>query len=188
MNANFGDVPLGMDMLKQFWAQAAAGATTPNADATSSAASAPSVTPALHTALSQYLTPTMDVAELDRRMGDLKTVLHWMEMNTQLLRSNLHALELQRNTIATIQSMMGGVASATKNDTNDTNKAGVQKEGAHANPTAPWMTAWQQVMQQSAQAMSATPAETKPVAAAKKPAAKKTLASKASTAKSSKTK
>ena len=113
------------------------------------------------------MSPTFDVVELDRRMADLKTVLHWMEINTGLLRSNLHALELQRNTIATLQNMMSQAAGSPQAAT----VAGDSKPEA-ANPAAPWMAAWQQMM-----SASANLANTKhTIAPAKSPSAKRKTA------------
>ena len=50
--------------------------------------------------------PTFDVAELDKRIGDMRTVLQFMDMNTNMLRQSLQALEVQRNTVAALHSMM----------------------------------------------------------------------------------
>ena len=159
-------LPLGMDMLKQFWSSAA----VPSANAGAAATVSPfppispamspftqTTTPALGDALTQYMMPTLDVAELDRRMADLKTVLQWMELNTNLLRGNLHTLELQRNTIATIAGMMAHPsvnAQTTKVQTTDAQAAG-SKDNTESKSTepaaAPWLAAWQQMMQQGAE-------------------------------------
>lgn len=57
--------------------------------------------------------PTMDVAELDRRVQDLKAVEQWLGMNLNMLRSTIQTMEVQRGTIAALQafgSMVGDVA------------------------------------------------------------------------------
>ena len=184
-------LPLGMDMLKQFWSSAAVPSANVGAAATVSPfppispAMSPftqTTTPALGDALTQYMMPTLDVAELDRRMADLKTVLQWMELNTNLLRGNLHTLELQRNTIATIAGMMAQPSAhvqTTKAKATDA-QATDSKGAKNSEPAAaPWLAAWQQMMQQgtelaksnlaSAHASAASASGSKP-AKAKAPA------------------
>lgn len=153
---SFEQFPQGMDFLKQFWAHGA------NAPASNPAASP---TPALQQVMGQYLMPTFDLDELDKRMTDLRTVLQFMELNTNMLRQSLQALEVQRNTLATLKSMSQPKTEATKEDA--------------SNPSAPWMAAWQGMMQNAqatvaAATKAATPAApTAKKAAAKAPAAKK---------------
>ena len=48
--------------------------------------------------------PTMDVEELDKRIADLKAVEQWLNVNQSMLRGTIQGLEVQRNTIATIQA------------------------------------------------------------------------------------
>jgi hypothetical protein len=50
-------------------------------------------------------TPTLSVDELDKKINDLKAVEAWLNLNTTMLRSSIQALEVQRNTIATLKSM-----------------------------------------------------------------------------------
>lgn len=49
------------------------------------------------------MTPTIDPAELDKRIADLKTVEQWLVLNLNLLRGSIQALELQRATLASLQ-------------------------------------------------------------------------------------
>ncbi|MFT4102415.1 MAG: hypothetical protein QM674_15520 [Burkholderiaceae bacterium] len=46
--------------------------------------------------------PTLDLAELDRRITDLKAVEQWLNLNQNLLRNTIQGLEIQRGTIATV--------------------------------------------------------------------------------------
>jgi hypothetical protein len=158
---SFDQFPQGMDFLKQFWAH---GANAPTANP------AASPTPALQQVMGQYLMPTFDLEELDKRMTDLRTVLQFMELNTNMLRQSLQALEVQRNTLATLKSMSQPKTEAAKDDA--------------SNPSAPWMAAWQGMMQnaQATVAAAAKAAETTMPAApaAKKAAAKAPAAKKAS--------
>jgi hypothetical protein len=113
--------PQGMDFLKQFWAQGAGAAASAQA----------SPTPAFQQAMGQYLLPTMDLPELDKRISDLRTVVQFMELNTAMLRQSLNALEVQRNTIATLQSMSQSSHPQT------------------ADPAAGWFDAWQNLIKQN---------------------------------------
>ncbi len=68
--------------------------------------------------LPSALAPTVDIAELDKKITDLKAVEQWLEVNQNLLRSSIQTLEVQRNTIAAVQAF-----GDTLKDTNQTTKA-----------------------------------------------------------------
>lgn len=51
------------------------------------------------------VTPTVSVDELDKKIKDLKTVESWLNVNMNMLRGTIQALEVQRATIATLKSM-----------------------------------------------------------------------------------
>ncbi|MCX7901887.1 MAG: hypothetical protein N2483_06295 [Burkholderiaceae bacterium] len=53
------------------------------------------------------LAPTLDVAELDKRIADLRAVEQWLALNANMLRATIQTLEVQRNTIATLKSFSG---------------------------------------------------------------------------------
>jgi len=55
--------------------------------------------------LPSMLMPTLDPKELDKRINDLKTVAHWLDMNRTLLQSTIQTLEMQRNAIVALQAM-----------------------------------------------------------------------------------
>ncbi len=55
--------------------------------------------------MGQWVAPTLDPAELDKRIGELKTVQFWLEQNAKLLGSTIQAMEVQRMTLATLQTM-----------------------------------------------------------------------------------
>ncbi len=54
-----------------------------------------------------FVVPTVDLEELDKRITDLKAVESWLAINSNMLRATIQSLEVQRNTIATIQSIGG---------------------------------------------------------------------------------
>ena len=53
----------------------------------------------------QWVAPTLDPEELDKRIQELKTVQFWLEQNARLLATTIQALEVQRMTLSTLQSM-----------------------------------------------------------------------------------
>jgi hypothetical protein len=55
--------------------------------------------------LPSMLMPTFDPKELEKRIGDLKTVEHWLDMNRALLHTTIQTLEMQRNAVIALQSM-----------------------------------------------------------------------------------
>lgn len=102
-----GTVSDSLQLMKRVWG--ATGMPTP-AGMMQFAAGLPGALPSM-------ITPTLDVAELDKRIADLRAVEQWLNLNAQLLRTSIQTLEVQRNTIATLKSIGGAVitpASAEK--------------------------------------------------------------------------
>ncbi|MEO0047670.1 MAG: hypothetical protein RLZZ410_629 [Pseudomonadota bacterium] len=48
--------------------------------------------------------PTLNIEELDKRIQDLKSVENWLQLNMSVLRSTIQGLEVQRATLAALQS------------------------------------------------------------------------------------
>ena len=57
-----------------------------------------------------WIAPTLDPKELDKRIEQLKTVQFWLEQNTRMLQTTIQALEVQRMTLSTLESMNVPVA------------------------------------------------------------------------------
>ncbi|MFN9193051.1 MAG: PhaM family polyhydroxyalkanoate granule multifunctional regulatory protein [Pseudomonadota bacterium] len=55
--------------------------------------------------MGQWVAPTLDPKELERRIEELRTVQFWLEQNARLLGTTIQALEVQRMTLATLQTM-----------------------------------------------------------------------------------
>jgi hypothetical protein len=55
--------------------------------------------------MGQWIAPTLDPAELEKRIGELKTVQFWLEQNARLLGATIQAMEVQRMTLSTLQTM-----------------------------------------------------------------------------------
>ena len=62
------------------------------------------------------MSPTTDLNELDKRIADLKAVEQWLNINLSMLRTTIHGLEVQRGTIATIQSFGASFGLSAAND------------------------------------------------------------------------
>src|SRR3546814_13353652 len=56
--------------------------------------------------------PPMNLEDLERRIGELRTVESWLRMNLSMLSSAIQGLEVQRATIATLRSFVGSGASS----------------------------------------------------------------------------
>jgi hypothetical protein len=56
-------------------------------------------------AMNQWIAPTLDPDELDKRIGELRTVQFWLEQNAKMIGVTIQALEVQRMTLATLRTM-----------------------------------------------------------------------------------
>ncbi|URI10013.1 hypothetical protein MW290_31250 [Aquincola tertiaricarbonis] len=55
--------------------------------------------------IGQWVAPTLDPAELTKRIDELKTVQFWLEQNARMLAATIQALEVQRMTLSTLKTM-----------------------------------------------------------------------------------
>lgn len=55
--------------------------------------------------MSQWIAPTLSPEEIDKRIEELRTVQFWLEQNAKLLGTTIQALEVQRMTLSTLQTM-----------------------------------------------------------------------------------
>jgi hypothetical protein len=51
-----------------------------------------------------FMMPTLDVAEIDKRIADLKAVENWLNVNLSMLRMAIQGMEMQRATLAAMKS------------------------------------------------------------------------------------
>jgi hypothetical protein len=56
-------------------------------------------------AMGQWIAPTLDPEELDKRISELRTVQFWLEQNARMLGATIQALEVQRMTLTTLKTM-----------------------------------------------------------------------------------
>lgn len=55
--------------------------------------------------MSSWVTPTVSVEELEKRITELKAVQFWLEQNSRALTATIQALEVQKMTLATLKGM-----------------------------------------------------------------------------------
>jgi len=80
--------------------------------------------------LGNWVAPTLNVEELDKRIEELKAVQFWLDQNATALKATIQALEVQKMTLATLKGMnfnMGDVANAFKLKVADSVAGGVQR-------------------------------------------------------------
>ena len=113
--ANFGKLVPGFDFLQNLAKQAS----------TSASQSIPQLPN-----LGNWVAPTLNVEELDKRIQELKSVQFWLDQNAAALKATIQALEVQKMTLATLKGMnfnMGDVANAFKLKVADSVSGGAQK-------------------------------------------------------------
>lgn len=71
---------------------------------TRQAGSAAKAIPAMPS-LGNWVAPTLNVEELDKRIQELKAVQFWLDQNATALKATIQALEVQKMTLATLKSM-----------------------------------------------------------------------------------
>ena len=89
--------------------------------------------------LGNWVAPTLNVEELDKRIDELKNVHFWLEQNSRALAATIQALEVQKMTLATLKGMnfnIGDMANALKLKAADSVYSGVQKATEKATETA----------------------------------------------------
>ena len=112
---DFGKLVPGFDFLQNLAKQAAGSATQ----------SIPQLPN-----LGNWIAPTLNVEELDKRIQELKAVQFWLDQNAAALKATIQALEVQKMTLATLKGMnfnMGDVANAFKLKVADSVAGGVQR-------------------------------------------------------------
>jgi type II secretory pathway component GspD/PulD (secretin) len=89
--------------------------------------------------LSNWIAPTLNVEELDKRIQELKAVHFWLDQNSKALGATVQALEVQKMTLATLKGMnfnIGDMANAFKLKAADSVYSGVHRVTETAASTA----------------------------------------------------
>ncbi len=116
--------------------------------------------------LSNWIAPTLNVEELDKRIQELKAVHFWLDQNSKALGATVQALEVQKMTLATLKGMnfnMGDVANAFKLKAADTVASSVQKVTEKASAASKTISEMAAEVEEAAEKAAAV---AKPVAAA----------------------
>jgi hypothetical protein len=93
--------------------------------------------------LGNWVAPTLNVDELEKRIEELKAVHFWLEQNSRALGATIQALEVQKMTLSTLKGMnfnIGDVANALKLRAAESVHTGVQRVTERAASTAKTIT------------------------------------------------
>ncbi len=89
--------------------------------------------------LGNWVAPTLNVEELEKRIEEIKQVHFWLEQNSRALGATIQALEVQKMTLSTLKGMnfnIGDMANALKLKAADSVYTGVQRVTERASSTA----------------------------------------------------
>ena len=64
--------------------------------------------------MASWVAPTLSIEDIDKRIQELKSVLFWLEQNTSALKATIQAMEVQKMTLTTLQSMNVNMADLAK--------------------------------------------------------------------------
>jgi hypothetical protein len=90
--------------------------------------------------IGQWVAPTLDPAEIEKRIEELKTVQFWLEQNARMLGATIQALEVQRMTLSTLQTMNVQMADLRDSLTIRLPES-TRRMAAAAEPAAAWAAA-----------------------------------------------
>lgn len=137
MAGNFQDAARWFN---QLWAAG----TDPTAAARAAAGAFPSM-----------MMPTLDVNELEKRIADLRSVEHWLELNLSLLRTTIQGLDMQRNTLMAWQGLgaaaTGAASASAPGGATGANPFAAAAGGAAEHPAFQPAMWWNALQQQFAQ-------------------------------------
>lgn len=80
----------------------------------------------------QWVAPTLNPEELEKRIEELRTVQFWLEQNARMLGATIQALEVQRMTLSTLKTM-----NVSFGDLTESLKIRLPEDGAAAPASAP---------------------------------------------------
>lgn len=106
------------------------------------------------------VTPTLDVAEIEKKVADLKAVENWLKMNLSMLQMTIQGLEMQCVTLNAVRAMgqmaggYGAAAAAAEGGQSAVPLAGVGSDTLKQAAMWPW-TLLQQMQEQMQQAAAA---------------------------------
>jgi hypothetical protein len=116
--------------------------------------------------LANWVSPSLNVEELEKRIEELRAVHFWLEQNSRALGATIQALEVQKMTLATLKGMnfnIGDVANAFKLKAADSVASGVQMATERASATAAAATAAAKSVGSKAKPAAASPSLVDPL-------------------------
>ncbi|MCL2589456.1 MAG: hypothetical protein FWD67_00935 [Betaproteobacteria bacterium] len=105
------------------------------------------------------VTPTLDLSELEKRIGDMRAVEGWLKMNLSMLQMAIQGLEMQRAAIAAVHAMSQPMQPSQGQT------AGEKGEGATTAGNNPFLWPWNMMSAKAEGEKKETPAASAPVAA-----------------------
>lgn len=64
--------------------------------------------------VASWVAPTLSIEEIDKRIQELKAVQFWLDQNATALKATIQAMEVQKMTLSTLQSMNVNMADLAK--------------------------------------------------------------------------
>lgn len=119
--------------------------------------------------MASWVAPTLSIEDIDKRIQELKSVLFWLEQNTTALKATIQAMEVQKMTLSTLQSMNVNMADLAKAFTVKAPTAAPEPQAAAPQPMTPQATPEPKPVQPD-NAASEAPEETSKGSASAKPA------------------
>ncbi len=120
--------------------------------------------------LANWVAPSLNPEELEKRIDELKAVHFWLEQNSRALGATIQALEVQKMTLATLKGMnfnLGDVANAFKLKAADSVAQGVQRVTDTAESAAKTLSSAASSVGNAAKTAAGKPADSKSSRAAK---------------------
>lgn len=108
----------------------------------SAAQAAPGASAGAMPGMASWVAPTLSIEDIDKRIQELKSVLFWLEQNTTALKATIQAMEVQKMTLTTLQSMNVNMADLAKAFTvkapaPEPQAAAPQRAAPHPEPVQP---------------------------------------------------
>jgi hypothetical protein len=112
--------------------------------------------------MASWVAPTLSVEEIDKRIQELKSVLFWLEQNTTALKATIQAMEVQKMTLSTLQSMNVNMADLAKAFTAKAPVAEAPAAAPEPAPVQPEPAAEPEVAKEKSASKSSEKASAKP--------------------------
>ncbi|PUE43050.1 PhaM family polyhydroxyalkanoate granule multifunctional regulatory protein [Limnohabitans sp. Bal53] len=115
--------------------------------------------------MASWVAPTLSIEDIDKRIQELKSVLFWLEQNTTALKATIQAMEVQKMTLSTLQSMNVNMADLAKAFTVKAPAPAPEPQAAAPQQAAPQPEPVQpepDAVKEEPEATSAGPASAKP--------------------------